>query len=272
MSSTRLVISNELLEALKQLHQAAIVFEKEHTTDGLYDKLLQKPLREQRDNTRIDFVEDFVINLTHIKIAKNEVEEKPDKIKYQISNAGIITTPIYRLLIEVQLLRNAFTSDINLYTLFDNVHKELTQLKLQAEKLLLLEYKNQLISLINTLTLLENAALQYKNQHQEDSLYKDALNQPLKQQIKSAEGLDFFNDLLENCRGLRSHQNDFDEKVENIDIQKISVKELESPVSRLLVEVSLFKNAPKINASEQKVCEEAINSLDELAHLNQRLR
>ncbi|HVY53548.1 MAG TPA: hypothetical protein VHA13_03420 [Gammaproteobacteria bacterium] len=167
MSSTRLVISNELLEALRQLHQAAIAFEKEHTTDGLYDRLLQKPLREQRDDTRIDFVEDFVTNFALVSRAQEKAISS-EHINIQVVYAGSIPLPIAKLTYCSKLLKEAFADDAKKQDTCDFVINELNSLNNHIQGILLTGYKNHFNTLITLLNKLGTAPQQYKQTHQND--------------------------------------------------------------------------------------------------------
>ncbi|HVY53916.1 MAG TPA: hypothetical protein VHA13_05295, partial [Gammaproteobacteria bacterium] len=235
MSSTRLEIPNKLLESLEHLYQATLAYKTEHTADGLYEELLQKPLRVQRNNTRIDFVDDFETNFALISRAQEKVISS-NHINTQVIYAGSLPTPIAKLISCNKLLKTAFAHVINKQKsdtnsneaerdessakkeLLINAEKikicndtitELDNLKLHAEGILLIGYKNHFNSLITLLHKLEAAPQHYKEEHQADHLYEEALINPCKFLVEAK--LDFVQDFLKNCDSLQSHSNDFEE-------------------------------------------------------------
>ncbi len=261
MSSTRLSISNELIDTLRQLHQAAIAYEKEHTSDGLYHGTLLTPLREQYDDTSLDFVEDFITSLAFLGRAQKKLAESGN-LNIQAVYANAILAPIAKLIFNIGLLKNTFTPNISEQNACASAITQLENLSLQAKKLLLIDYKNHLEALVGILEKFEAAPLIYKQKHQEDHLYEEALVKPCK--FLAETKLDFVQDFLENYKEIKLHAKDLEEKAIDTASQLTAVKKLDKPVMHLLEELSLFKKAPEINEIDQKTCTDAITDLTHL--------
>ncbi|HVY53997.1 MAG TPA: hypothetical protein VHA13_05710 [Gammaproteobacteria bacterium] len=291
MSSTRLVISNELLEALKQLHQAAIVFEKEHTTDGLYYTKLLKPLREQENDPRLDYSAELLNDLVIINHCKSEVESLPNHVEFQVGMAGAVQNPLSRLLEKIALFEKIPQINSEQQKACKDAKSELQSVDASAKQLLLSGYKNKLYDLAKMLKGIEDSTKQYKQEHQNDHLYQEALAEPLKQactellkqtlaeplkeafaELLKQANFDFVTDLVKNCDSIRSHVTDFEDKsTEDASSQLACIKELTAPVHRLFHEISLFKKAPQISEIEQKTCEVAIKDLEKLKTFTEKL-
>ncbi len=269
MSSTRLSISNELIDALKQLHQASLTYQKEHTTDGLYHLKLLKPLREKYNDAWIDFNDEFETNLMRIERAGENAQANLDSFNFQVTYAGSIPVPIAKLTYCSELLKTAFVNDVKKQDTCDVVINELNSLSNHIQEILLIGYKNHFNTLLTLLNKLGTAPQQYKHAHQTDLLYEEALIKPCKFLMEAK--LDFVQDLLENCKEIQSHAKEFEEKAADTSRQLVAVKKLDNSVCHLLEELSLFKKAPKADDTDQKAYEEAIIDLKHLKLLTERL-
>ncbi|HVY53344.1 MAG TPA: hypothetical protein VHA13_02375 [Gammaproteobacteria bacterium] len=307
----RLYMTDDLMQALDILDQAAQDYKKNHLID--YEKYLLDPLQDLNDDPRLDYVEDFANDYGLMRFMKDEIDSMPERLDYQIDFSGNLQELLKRLLEKIQIFQKAYATKEGAAKACASAIAELNKLAADAEQLLLLGYRNMIAELVSVLKNLEESIEQYKQKHSADHLYDEALEQPFKQicsellkeafdeekeleekneaaarqqkiYLKALEQLlsqlisdsqksfTFVQGFLDHCGKIRNAKQELEEKISTPEAQKACMQELRSRLKLILTEVTLFKKAPEIGEREEKACNKALEELSELEYLGGKLR